>query len=209
MRFLSNILRKNRVLAKRKHYSIAKSSMPQLKKVRIKISGENNFLSIGENCRLQNCEIRLKGSDNKIFIEDDVVFKSGKIYLIGGSGQIIRLGKGTTVEDAYFLSDEDASIYVGEDCMLAADVLVRTGDKHSIVDQLSGKRINLSEDVVLGNHVWIGRSAQILKGSLVSSNSVVGARTLVTKKFQEENVVIAGVPGKIVRREVNWLRDLI
>lgn len=209
MLFIINLLRRNKIFAERKCYSIAACSLSHLKKVKIKISGRDNFLSVGKNCRLQNCEIRIKGQGNRIVIEDDVVFKSGKIYLIGGVGQVIHLGKGTTVEGAYFLSDEDASIRVGEDCMLATDILVRTGDKHSIIDQISGERLNFSEDVILGNHVWVGRSVHILKGSVVSSNSIVGARALVNKKFQEENVVIAGMPGKIVRRGVNWLRELI
>lgn len=206
---LISLIRKNRVQAKRESFHIAACSFSRLKNMKIKISGHDNFLKVGKNCKLQNCEIRVRGKENTIIIEDDVVFKSGKIYLIGGEKQKIVIGKGTTVEGAYFLVDENASIYVGEDCMLATDILIRTGDKHSIIDSVTGERLNYSEDVVLGKHVWVGRSAHILKGSVVSDNSIVGARTLVNKKFEDENIIIAGAPGKVVRRGVSWLRELI
>lgn len=207
--FFLNLFRKNKFYAKRSLFYIAKCTERKLKKVTIKISGENNTLRIGGNCRIQNCEIRLKGKNNKILIGDDVVFKSGKIYLVGGEGQEITIGNGTTVEGAYLLSDENASIIIGEDCMLATDILIRTGDKHSIVELESGKRVNYSESIMLGKHVWLGRSVQLLKGTSLPDNTIVGTGSLVTKRFADKYTVIAGVPAKVVKHNVNWSRELI
>lgn len=207
--FFLNLLRKNKFYTKRSLFYIAKCTERRLKKVTIKISGENNTLRIGKNCRIQNCEIRLKGRNNTILIGDHVVFKSGKIYLVGGEGQEITIGNGTTVEGAYLLSDENASITIDEDCMLATDILIRTGDKHSIVDLQSGERINYANDITIGKHVWLGRSVHVLKGTVLPDNTVVGARSLVNKKFIEQNTIIAGAPARIVKQGVNWLRELI
>jgi len=44
----------------------------------------------------------------------------------------------------------------------------------------------------------------IFKGAKVSDNSIVGANSVINKKFVEENVVIAGNPAKIIKRGVNW-----
>lgn len=207
--FFLNLLRKNKFYTKRSLFYIAKCTERRLKKVTIKISGENNTLRIGKNCRIQNCEIRLKGRNNTILIGDHVVFKSGKIYLAGGEGQEITIGNGTTVEGAYLLSDENASITIGEDCMLATDILIRTGDKHSIVELETGKRVNYSESIMLGKHVWLGRSVQLLKGASLPDNTIVGAGSLVNKKFTDNYTVVAGVPSKVVKHNVNWLRELI
>lgn len=209
MNIFLRLINKNKILAPKKAFSIADSTVGSLKKVTIKIDGDESFLQIGENCRVQNCEIRIKGKNNRIIIDDNVVFKSGKIYLIGGENQEINIGKNTTVEGAYLLTDENASIYIADDCMLATDIIIRTGDKHSIIDKSSGRRLNYSEDIVIGKHVWLGRSVHVLKGSTLPANTIVGARSLVNKKFIEENTVIAGSPAKVVKHDINWLRELI
>ena len=37
-------------------------------------------------------------------------------------------------------------------------------------------------------------------------NSVVGQKSLVTRVFEEENVILAGVPAKIIKRDISWDR---
>ncbi len=43
-----------------------------------------------------------------------------------------------------------------------------------------------------------------MKKVRIADNSVVGSASVVTKKFDEENVVIAGNPAKICRRNIMW-----
>lgn len=108
----------------------------------IKVGGKNNRLILGEGVELTHCEIRLDGENNLIEIGPNVRFSSGKIYLRQTSGQHIRIGADTTVEGAYLLIDEAASIDIGRDCMLSTDILIRTGDKHPILDAATGQRLN-------------------------------------------------------------------
>ncbi|MDA8486280.1 acyltransferase [Pseudomonas resinovorans] len=183
--------------------------LQRMKKVRLKIGGCNNRLVLGEGVQLTNCEIRLDGSNNLIEIGAGVRFRSGKIYLRNTQGQHIRIGADTTVEGAYLLVDEPASIEIGEDCMLSTNILIRTGDKHSILDMHTGERINPSSDVRIGSRVWIGREVQVLKGSVLHPESVVGACSVVTREFSEGNCVIAGVPARVVRKGTRWSRDLL
>ncbi|WP_374380364.1 hypothetical protein [Pseudomonas fluvialis] len=99
--WLHNVAYKNRRSVRAgNHLQLPASSAQRMKKVRIKLGGENNRLLIGQNVTLHNCEIRLDGRDNLIEIGDDVRFSSGKIYLRGTRGQHIRLGAQTTVEGA-------------------------------------------------------------------------------------------------------------
>ena len=47
----------------------------------------------------------------------------------------------------------------------------------------------------------------ILKGSEIPSGSVVGAMSMVNKKFEEENILIAGAPAEKIRSDIEWCRE--
>lgn len=181
----------------------------KLKKVKLKVGGVGNRLVVGEGARLTNCEVRLDGNNNFIEIGAGVKFRSGKIYLRKTSNQYIRIGMDTTVENAYLLVDEASSIDIGKDCMLSAKILIRTGDKHSILDAQTDERINPSCDVRIADRVWIGREAHVLKGTVLQSDTVVGACSVVTRAFDKGNCVIAGAPARVVREGIRWSRELL
>jgi acetyltransferase-like isoleucine patch superfamily enzyme len=88
------------------------------------------------------------------------------------------------------------------------DIEIRTGDSHSILD-MSGNRINPSSNVVIGNHVWVGSRVIILKGAQISDFSIIGAGSIVSGEFPDTNVILAGVPAKIVKDNINWKRERI
>ena len=50
------------------------------------------------------------------------------------------------------------------------------------------------------------REVTVLKGSEVPNNTTVAFRAIVTKKFTEENTILAGAPAKVVKNNVNWER---
>ena len=43
----------------------------------------------------------------------------------------------------------------------------------------------------------------ILKGVTIGQNSIVAAGSVVTKDVPD-NVIVAGVPAKIIRKNTNW-----
>ena len=74
--------------------------------------------------------------------------------------------------------------------------------KVEFYDVDSMKRINLSEDVYFGDHIWIGQEALILKGTNVGSGSIIGARAVVSNKKIKSNSIAAGVPSKEIKRNI-------
>lgn len=46
----------------------------------------------------------------------------------------------------------------------------------------------------------------ISKGAQIADNSVIGQRALVTRAFNEQNVMIAGVPARIIKTKISWDR---
>ncbi len=107
-----------------------------------------------------------------------------------------------------FLQDSNTSISIGNDCMFSWGIDVWCTDVHTVTD-LEGNPLNFSESIEIGNHVWVGKDVKISKNTKISADSIVGWGSIVTKKFDETNVVIAGNPAKIVKRNINWnFRDL-
>tara|TARA_Y100000294_G_scaffold154762_1_gene154564 strand:+ start:229 stop:852 length:624 start_codon:yes stop_codon:yes gene_type:complete len=153
----------------------------------ISIVGDNNLVQIGRKCRLKKSNIRIRSSDTKIIIGDQTTCGIG----------------------CRFILSEKRDIYLGDDCMLSSNVTIRTGDGHSIIDAKSGKRINPADDIVIGNHVWIGFNSIVLKGARIADNCIVGAASLINKKFSAPGCVLAGTPAHIVREGITWDRRLI
>lgn len=74
--------------------------------------------------------------------------------------------------------------------------------------QQFGKRINPSKDITVGERVWIGSKVSVLKGVEIGDSSIVGSGSVVTGKY-ESNVVIAGNPAKIIKRQIDWISKRI
>ena len=101
------------------------------------------------------------------------------------------------------------SVTIGNDCMIAAFA--------SIVDEDHGIDLNLdvsyekqkltTNPVHIGNNVWIGQKACILKGVRIGDNSIIGAGAIVTKDVPK-NSIVAGNPARIIKKWENdgWIR---
>ncbi len=174
-----------------------------LKKVHIDIRGKNNTLTIGDFCQLSGASIAISGDNNHVVIGPWSILH-GTDICIEDSGSKIHIGPGCRFLGRVELAAiEGTRITIGGDCLFSGDVHIRTGDSHSVLN-LGGQRINPSEDVAIGDHVWVGSRVTCLKGAQIPDHSIVGACALVTGKFEEPNCVLAGVPAKVVKRGVDW-----
>ena len=62
---------------------------------------------------------------------------------------------------------------------------------------------NHPKDIILGNHVWIGKNATILKGVTIGHDSIIAMGSVVTKSC-EPNSIRAGNPAKVVKTDITW-----
>jgi acetyltransferase-like isoleucine patch superfamily enzyme len=90
--------------------------------------------------------------------------------------------------------------------MISNHVHIRTSDSHPIYDMETKKRLNPSRSVLLGNHIWIAPQSAVYKGVCVGDGSIIASRTLVTHDVPS-NVVVAGLPAKVVKTNVFWSRE--
>jgi acetyltransferase-like isoleucine patch superfamily enzyme len=176
----------------------------------IDIIGDNNRISIGDYCLFNDTTFLIRGDNNQINISNGVRFNHGGSLHMEDNGCIISIRANSTFEETHIAVLESGSqVVIGEDCMFAYDIDVRTGDSHSIIDTKTGRRINYAKDIRIGDHVWIGAHCSILKGVEVKNNCIVATRSVVTKGFDQEGVIIGGSPSRILKENITWDRKRI
>ena len=177
-------------------------------KVKKDIRGNDNEVKLGKNSTLKNSKIFIRGNNNQIIIESNVSINNIDLWIEDNNNRIY-IGDYTTIESGHFAVTEiKKSIKIGQNCMFSTNVTIRTGDSHSIIDLESGTRINDAKDVIIGDSVWVGANAVLLKGVNIGNNSIVGTGSVVSGSFIP-NVVLAGIPAKIVKNNVSWKRERI
>ena len=167
-------------------------------------TGQNNKISVGRRSSINR--ITVSGNNNRITIGRDCIFL-GRI-VIRADGCTLRLGNKVTARNLVISMQETGNITIGNDCMFSSQIHMDVSDMHSILDARTGKRINPAQDIVIGDHVWVGTRVFICKGSTIGSGSVIGAMALVTGTIPD-NVLAAGNPAKVIREGVDWDRELL
>ncbi|MFZ7332645.1 acyltransferase [Avibacterium avium] len=166
--------------------------------------GGGNQVTIHPNANLRNVFLEFLGHNSKVYIGENVSMK-GQWCL--GVGCTIKIGsKTTSTNPVYITVAEHTTLSIGEDCMFATNNQIRTDDAHPIYDVRTGKRLNTSKDIIIGDRVWVAYGATIWGGSQIGNGSIVGAYSVVKKRFPN-NCIIAGVPAKIIRKDVFWERN--
>jgi acetyltransferase-like isoleucine patch superfamily enzyme len=178
--------------------------------VSVDIVGTHNIVKISDTASLNGVEIYIRGNNNHIEIGERCrVVKEASLWM-EDDNCMIRVGSYTSFISAHLAATETgSSIEIGYDCMFAYDIDVRTGDSHSVIDRKTGKRINPASNVFISDHVWIAAHVRILKGVRIMKNSIVATGSIVVKGSEEENVIYAGVPARVVKRDIDWCRERI
>lgn len=180
------------------------------KEVKIIIKGNNNIIKINGKAVLRNLRIEITGDNNHLVVGEGVKFYEKGYILFGGNKSSITIGNKTTIGSAnIFCAEGDTHISIGEDCMLGRDIRIITGDFHSVIDMQTNKRLNLSKNITIGDHVWVGYHASIMKGALISRDTIIASNAMVNKENFIPNVILAGVPSKIIKENINWDRRLL
>ena len=84
-------------------------------------------------------------------------------------------------------------VRIGRRCLIGEQVVIHDTDFHPVA---TGKPTRITP-VNIGNNVWIGHRAIILRGVTIGDHAVVGAGAVVTRDVASRTVV-AGVPARTV-----------
>ena len=177
-----------------------------------------------------NSKITFAGKNNILFVEDGVCLKNSTISFQGDNA-VVYLSKNRHTYLLRITVHHDSTVYIGNDCyingamtLIASErkniligneglfsfgIFMRTADPHLLYDCETRRRINTSKSILIGDHVWIGQNALILKGTQIGSGSILGGDGVFSGKAIASNVVACGNPAKIVRRNVFFSSECV
>jgi acetyltransferase-like isoleucine patch superfamily enzyme len=161
-------------------------------------------------------------TDGLAFIASDVVIQirsAGRVELGRwswiGHGTKIRCHEGVVSIGAKTVLGQECTISayqhvsIGRECVIADRVMLIDFD-HGMVEVERPIRLQgiYKRDVRVGNNVWIGYGACILRGVTIGDNAVIGTNAVVTEDVPA-NAVVGGVPARVIRmraepRAMRW-----
>lgn len=65
----------------------------------------------------------------------------------------------------------------------------------------------LSKPIIIGNNVWIGSNAVILKEVIIGDNVIIGAGSVVTKNIPSNSIAV-GNPCKVIREKKPYRKNI-
>lgn len=155
-------------------------------------SGRSTVLRVDDNASLT------AGSDGKSFQLyygcDVIVFSGGKLTMRSGfcnSDTKIRCKN---------------SITIGEGAVISHNVTIEDFDGHqlyNVAEDGTKEAMAISAPITIGDHVWIGCKATILKGVTIGDGAIVAAGSVVTSDIPAHSLC-AGVPARVIRENVDW-----
>jgi acetyltransferase-like isoleucine patch superfamily enzyme len=172
----------------------------------LKITGQNNTIRCDENVRFKKFLFEVEGDNNVIEVGHHCRL-NGRV-LVSGNNITLTIGHHTTFQNVYVLAGESCDVSIGNHCMFSRHVEIRTTDAHSLIDISTGKRGNLPGPITIGNHVWLAANVMVSKGVTIADDCIIGAYSFVNRDIDENSVVAAGAPAKIVKRNVTWSRSV-
>lgn len=185
-----------------------------LKNSKVNFKGENNILFVEDGVTLENSTISFSGNNCVVYLSS-----SNKVYYLSidvYQSSAVFFGHNSYFNGAvHAIASEGQNIIVGNDCLFSFGIWIRTADPHLVYSVETHKRLNYSKSVFVGDHVWIGQNALVLKGCCFGSGSILGGGAVASNKLVPSNTSFAGNPAKLVGRGVfydgkcvhNWTSD--
>lgn len=170
-------------------------------KKKLKSVGTN--VHIGKKYILINAENIEIGSN--FFAADNFKIRTWEEYngVKTGYKPKVKIGNDVMFNDNCFISCLN-EIEIGNGCLFGDNVFITDNyhgntTKENINIQPLKRKLESKGNVLIGNNVWCGRNVVIMPGVSLGNNVIIGANAVVTHDF-EDDVVVAGVPAKVIKK---------
>jgi len=149
--------------------------------------------SLGENVFIEK-NVKVLRYPKNVIIENNVVIKEGARICSCNENAAVFIGENTTFGHHSFLFSSE-SIEIGANCLIAPFVYIVDSDHNIDKGKLINEQPNSTAPIKIGNDVWIGTGAKILKGVTIEDGAVIAAGSLV-KSDVKAYEIHGGVPAK-------------
>lgn len=152
---------------------------------------------------------RIRGSrlETRLAVEENgsLTVESGHVSIYYGSDILVFKGADLTFQGQAIINQKVQiicmdSITIGSDVMISRDVIIRDNDGgHEIMVDGYKK----TAPVIIGNHVWIGQGAMIMKGVTIGDGAIIAAGAWVANNVKP-NALVMGDPARTVQKNIEW-----
>jgi maltose O-acetyltransferase len=154
-------------------------------------------MSIGRRCWIRRIRVPRNPwdieIDEKVALDDDVVLLTTGLRKTAAR-LVIR---GGTYINRFTMFDASERIEVGHDCLIGPFCYITDHDHGTELAGPTAQQPLVGGSVRIGNNVWIGAGAIILKGVTIGDGAVIGAGAVVTRPVGS-NERVAGVPARMI-----------
>jgi len=150
-----------------------------------KINVRKNKLTVGENVYLRS---------NSNGYHAGMPFPT--TILVDKIGAECVIGDNCRINGTYIHAQK--RIMIGRNSVIAAGVNIIDSNGHVLHSSNRTQGRDSPKAIIIGENVWIGLNAIILKNTNIGNNSIVAAGSVVKGTFPN-NVLIQGNPAKIIR----------
>jgi maltose O-acetyltransferase len=126
-------------------------------------------------------------------------FHTGSIYVEAGRPEsVVAIGDGTLFNNDAVIRSEGPGIEVGRDGLFGTGVQIFDSDFHHLDRALRRSGTHPTATVRIGDDVWVGSNAFVLKGVTIGDGAVVAAAAVVTRDVPA-GVLVGGNPARVIR----------
>ena len=159
-------------------------------------------INLGDNLVFGDWNIDFSARPVTLRMDKDARFNVLKEATISYDADIVIFENGELTIGKSFINSHcklrcSNKITIGDDCVISHDFTAMDFDGHKLVGA------NGKTGICIGNKVWIGTRVTVLKGVTIGDGAVVAAGSIVTKDVPP-NAMVAGVPAKIIKENVEW-----
>jgi len=148
-------------------------------------------LTIGDNARIGHFNI-IRGGDE---------------VSLGRYSEIIRFNEINSIPDPDVMNDIDPRFILGDGSIVVASHKIDFTDRVTLGKRviLGGRNSSLwthnrqmTKPITIGDFAYVGSEIRIAPGGEIPARCVVGIGSVITKKLEGEDNLIAGVPAKVI-----------
>jgi acetyltransferase-like isoleucine patch superfamily enzyme len=133
-----------------------------------------------------------------LIIQGNTIIGKGCRFDVGENA-VVEIGRNSVIRPFTDVIIQHG-LKIGERCAISWHCQFLDEDFHEI--SYEGRNETIDKQIIVGDEVWIGNHVSIYKGSVIGNRSVIASNSVIKGKFDEENVLIAGNPAKIIKRNI-------
>lgn len=168
---------------------------------------------IGDRARIGHFNVIIRMENFKMGADSTIGFANiilgGHVVQLGDGAVIGRLNEINAILNPLVRGSPNPALILGQRTIVTAwhkidfTDRVELGDSVILAGRLSNIWTHNRQDVApvtIGVNCYVGSGIQMVPGSAIGSHCVVGLGSVITRKFDEQYVLLAGVPARVVKQ---------